>query len=299
VIRTDNLPLISIGVPTYNRPQGLYAALDAITRQTYANIEIIVSDNCTPGEEVHRMMTDFCRKDPRIKYYRQEKNLGIKHNFEFVLENAKADYFMWAADDDKWLDTDLLMKLFAFAPSNILTFPDAAVKNLDGTLGYPLKVYENCQNPFEYSKAFCSTGDGYPFYGLYNLPLFHRFDQQFRFDDDLKYYGEGTFLHKLFLAGPVKYVKDVRIEFSTASSKPSYPVLIDCFIEYFKRTVLIYSLADLTAEQKTEIMDIIFRNYTTHFRALIEGNLQQAPAQKLDGKRRVKQALKVLIKGSK
>jgi hypothetical protein len=63
--------------------------------------------------------------------------------------------------------------------------------------------------------------------------------------------------------------------------------------------VLIYSLADLTAEQKTEMMDIIFRNYTTHFRTLIEGNQLQEPAQKLDGKRRVKQALKVLIKGSK
>lgn len=294
----NELPLISIGVPTYNRPNGLYETLNGISRQSYPNLEVIVSDNCTPGEEVNQIMAKFCEHDLRITYYRQEKNMGPLHNFEFVLEKARGDYFMWAADDDKWLSENLLESLFAHAPTHVLTFPDAAVVNQEGTTGYPLRVYENCKTSVDYSKAYCSSGDGYPFYGLYNLPLLRDANQHFRFDNDLKYYGEGTFIHKLFLAGSVKYVRDVAIEFSTASTKPSYPILIDCFVEYFKRTVLIYSLADLSAETRSEIMEIIFRNYTNHLRTLIECNLLQEPARKIEGSRRVKEALKVLIKGN-
>ena len=61
----DNFPLVSIGIPTYNRPEGLRAALLAITRQTYKNIEVIVSDNASPGGEIIRIMDDFCKNDSR------------------------------------------------------------------------------------------------------------------------------------------------------------------------------------------------------------------------------------------
>lgn len=98
-----NRPLVSIGVPTYNRPVGLRNILNLLTKQTYDNIEIIVSDNCSENEEVEKVALEFSSKDSRIKYFRQTENIGMYDNFSFVLKEAKGDYFMWASDDDEFL----------------------------------------------------------------------------------------------------------------------------------------------------------------------------------------------------
>lgn len=98
-------PLVSVGIPTYNRPDGLRRTLECITSQTYANLEIIVSDNASPGEETESIVREFMAGDTRIIYYRQPENLGSMLNFRFVLEKATGEYFMWAADDDEWENT--------------------------------------------------------------------------------------------------------------------------------------------------------------------------------------------------
>lgn len=95
-------PLVSVGIPCYNRPEGLRRTLECITGQTYRNLEIIISDNCSTNPEVERVVRDFASRDIRIQYYRQGVNKGPIPNFQFVLEKATGEYFMWAADDDKW-----------------------------------------------------------------------------------------------------------------------------------------------------------------------------------------------------
>ena len=98
-------PLVSVGIPTYNRPEGLRRTLEAITSQSYKNLEIIISDNCTPGEngeKVQAILRDFAAIDSRIRYTIQEKDMGPGYNFQFVLYEAKGEYFMWASDDDYW-----------------------------------------------------------------------------------------------------------------------------------------------------------------------------------------------------
>ncbi len=62
-------PLVTIAIPTYNRADGyLKQALQSAVNQTYKNIEIVVSDNCSPDntEAVVRSYTD-----PRIRYFQQ------------------------------------------------------------------------------------------------------------------------------------------------------------------------------------------------------------------------------------
>ncbi len=96
------LPLVSVGIPTHDRPEGLRRTLECITKQTYTNLEIIVSDNASLAPEVENIVRDFARKDKRISFYRQEINQGAAFNFNFVLNQAHGKYFMWAADDDRW-----------------------------------------------------------------------------------------------------------------------------------------------------------------------------------------------------
>lgn len=93
-------PLVSVGIPTYNNPQGLSQALKCITEQTYKNIEIIVSDNASNNINVAKILSEFSTKDLRIKYFRQKNNIGPVENFKYVLKKAQGEYFMWAADDD-------------------------------------------------------------------------------------------------------------------------------------------------------------------------------------------------------
>jgi glycosyltransferase involved in cell wall biosynthesis len=92
--------LVSVGIPTYNRPEGLRRTLEYITAQTYPHLEIIVSDNCSPTPESERVAREFIARDPRISFYRQPQPIGISENFQFVLRQSAGKFFMWAADDD-------------------------------------------------------------------------------------------------------------------------------------------------------------------------------------------------------
>ncbi|MBA4389463.1 MAG: hypothetical protein C0399_00795 [Syntrophus sp. (in: bacteria)] len=94
--------LVSVGIPTYNRPDGLRRTLEYITKQTYTNLEIIISDNASVTPETKLVVNEFLTSDSRIKYFRQEENIGAFHNFKFLFDKATGDYFMWAADDDEW-----------------------------------------------------------------------------------------------------------------------------------------------------------------------------------------------------
>lgn len=106
-----NATLISIGIPTYNRPDELRRTLAEITNQTYSHLEIIISDNASTNIEVEKVIREFMAKDARIQYFRQEKNIGINLNFQFVMEKASGEYFMWAADDD-WHEPNFVEALW-------------------------------------------------------------------------------------------------------------------------------------------------------------------------------------------
>ena len=87
-------------MPTFNRPEGLRRALDCICGQTYRNLEVIVSDNASEDADAYAFMKEYCRVDPRVRYFRQDSNIGAHENFKFVLQAATGEYFLWFADDD-------------------------------------------------------------------------------------------------------------------------------------------------------------------------------------------------------
>ncbi|MBA7586653.1 hypothetical protein ES708_28657 [subsurface metagenome] len=83
-----NKPLVSVGIPTYNRPEGINNTLSIFTKQTYKNLEIIVSDNCSENNDVKRIVRSYEEKDKRVNYYRQDANIGAANNFKYVLEKS-------------------------------------------------------------------------------------------------------------------------------------------------------------------------------------------------------------------
>jgi glycosyltransferase involved in cell wall biosynthesis len=92
-------PLVSIGMPLYNAEAYLRESLEALLAQDYSNFEIIISDNAS-GDKTEAICREYTARDPRIRYFRAERNMGAVWNFRRVYELSRGEYFMWAAFDD-------------------------------------------------------------------------------------------------------------------------------------------------------------------------------------------------------
>jgi glycosyltransferase involved in cell wall biosynthesis len=111
-----NNPLISIGLPTYNRPKSLARALNSLVNQSYNNLEIIIADNGSTEMGVEDIISRFL-VDKRIKYFRHSVNKGAIFNFNFVLGKFNGEYFLRLGDDD-WLDSNYVESCLSFLLEN-------------------------------------------------------------------------------------------------------------------------------------------------------------------------------------
>jgi len=99
-------PKVSIGTPVYNGENFLIKRIDSILNQTFKDFELIISDNAST-DSTYDICQKYTKKDKRIRYFRQKNNIGPGKNFQFVLQQAKGEYFTWAAVDDLWEPTFL------------------------------------------------------------------------------------------------------------------------------------------------------------------------------------------------
>lgn len=100
-----SLPLVTIAIPTYNRAEKtLPETLRSAIAQTYTNLEIIVSDNCSTDatESVVQSIGGA-----RVVYVRQSENLGLNGNLNQCLERASGAYVLMLHDDDL-IDSDFV-----------------------------------------------------------------------------------------------------------------------------------------------------------------------------------------------
>lgn len=98
-LRTRVHPRVSIGLPVFNGQDFLAEALDALLDQTFADFEVIVSDNSST-DATSEICRAYAARDPRFRYYRSERNMGAGWNFNRTVHLASGEYFKWAAHDD-------------------------------------------------------------------------------------------------------------------------------------------------------------------------------------------------------
>lgn len=93
----QNQPLVSICIPVYNGAAYIDETLHYALDQTYKNIEVIISDNCSTDNTV-----DLIKKynDSRIKLFVNEKNEGLVYNFKKVFTYASGKYLSFLGADD-------------------------------------------------------------------------------------------------------------------------------------------------------------------------------------------------------
>ena len=101
----DVLPLVTIAIPTRDRANSyLPLTLRSALSQTYAAIEIVVSDNGS-SDHTEEFVASF--SDPRVRYYKHEQNIGPADNAHFCLAQARGAYFLMLHDDDQ-IDRDFI-----------------------------------------------------------------------------------------------------------------------------------------------------------------------------------------------
>jgi glycosyltransferase involved in cell wall biosynthesis len=96
---TTDQPRLSIGLPVFNGEKYLRETLDSILTQSYADFQLIISDNAST-DSTEQICGDYAAIDSRIHYYRNKRNLGAPRNFNRVFELSSGEYFKWAAYDD-------------------------------------------------------------------------------------------------------------------------------------------------------------------------------------------------------
>jgi len=109
-------PLVSVGIPTYNRAHLIQRSINSLINQDYDNIEIVISDNAST-DDTSLICQELCKQSERIKYIRQPTNYGPTRNFKEVLAHSAGEFFMWLADDD-YLDSSYISKCVNFLQEN-------------------------------------------------------------------------------------------------------------------------------------------------------------------------------------
>lgn len=116
-------PHVTVGIPVYNGAKTLSAVLDNITTQTLRDIEIVISDNGS-SDRTPEICREFARRDSRIRYFRRQDTICATNNFNFVLKEARAPFFMWCAHDDtrNAVFIEALLEALHRNPAAILSF---------------------------------------------------------------------------------------------------------------------------------------------------------------------------------
>lgn len=130
---TQNRPRLSIGMPVYNGDQFVAEALDSLLAQTFAEFELIISDNAST-DRTSEICRSYASRDRRIRYSRNDVNIGPVKNFHRVFELADGVCFKWAHHDDR-IAPDFLLKCMAVMesdPSIVICYPQALVIDENG-----------------------------------------------------------------------------------------------------------------------------------------------------------------------
>ena len=93
-------PKVDILLATYNGEKYIKEQVESILNQTYENIRIIISDDCST-DNTRQVLKEY-ENNEKIKIFYQEKNLGYVKNFEFLLKQVKSNLYMLSDQDDVW-----------------------------------------------------------------------------------------------------------------------------------------------------------------------------------------------------
>lgn len=142
--------LVSILIPTYNRPEKTIRAVYSALQQTYSDIEVVVTDN-SDDNRTKDLLESICN-DERVKYYKNDGNIGLLNNWKKALNIAKGSFVKILFSDD-WMDSSFCNEAIRHFKNNPLVTSvfsnvvlrtnekDVLLYSFDGEKSFTLEEY--------------------------------------------------------------------------------------------------------------------------------------------------------------
>jgi glycosyltransferase involved in cell wall biosynthesis len=128
------MPRVSIGLPVYNGEDYVGASVESLLAQTFTDFELVIVDNAST-DRTSEICRSFASRDRRVRYHRNERNIGggLNMNLAFELANG-APFYKWAAHDDIHAPTFLerCMDALDRDPTAVLAFTKVELIDSEG-----------------------------------------------------------------------------------------------------------------------------------------------------------------------
>ena len=191
--------LLSICIPSYNRPEEISRLLKSIDIQEYQKIEIVICEDFSPKREQVRQVINEFKKISKynVIYIENEINLGYDKNLRECIKSAKGKWIMYMGDDD------------TFVPDAM----DAYLEFLEehNELGYILRSYralheDGSVEQFKYYENTCFFSSGFNTYvELFRKSVFisgFSFRREYALENMTDLF-DGTLLYQLYILAEI------------------------------------------------------------------------------------------------
>ncbi len=128
---TNNQPLVSVCIPSYNNADYISETIDCILNQTYQNLELVICDDHSKDNTVEVIKS---YTDPRVKLFINEKNLGMSGNWNNCLNHCTGEFIKLICADDMLAKDSIEKEVTALInnPSALLAESDTQFRDLQG-----------------------------------------------------------------------------------------------------------------------------------------------------------------------
>ncbi|MGH8300489.1 MAG: glycosyltransferase family 2 protein [Steroidobacteraceae bacterium] len=135
------MPLVSVGLPVFNGEAFLENAIRSTLAQTLDDLELILCDNAST-DRTAEICRDYAAREPRVRYFRNPRNLGAAANYNLAFGHARGRYFKWLGHDDGMRPSYLAKasRILEERPDAVLC--NTAVSYIDST-GSQIGLYDS------------------------------------------------------------------------------------------------------------------------------------------------------------
>lgn len=154
---------VDILLASYNGEKYIKQQIESILNQTYQNVRVIISDDCS--QDGTRQILKEYEQNEKVKIFYQEENLGYVKNFEFLLKQVESNFYMLSDQDDVWKKEKVEKEVTKLKEENLsLVFSDLEV--VDENLNTIIKSYNTDRH---FNKKIQKCLGSYKLQYLYNV----------------------------------------------------------------------------------------------------------------------------------
>ncbi|WP_084399106.1 glycosyltransferase family 2 protein [Henriciella aquimarina] len=205
---TSSSARVTLAMPVYNGANFIAEAIESILAQTWTDFELIVTDNAS-DDETRAIVERFASADERVRYVRNERNIGAAANYNRGFELGSGEYIKWCAHDDR-LSPNFLEACVATLdadPSLAVAFASTTGIDLEGNeippTGLETQSILSDDPAQRFREAITMSGTCFPIFGVF------RRDQLERSTLHRSYYGsDRALLAEMAIFGGYKRVEE-------------------------------------------------------------------------------------------